>query len=578
MCADIFTKAFTDIRQWGGVCALINTIAPDSLPDLVRSEIQQSAPSGGDSTLSDGSSESNCAPALRKSNTNNVVASGASAARHDIVVANSRNVSLVVHDMLERGPHGDYRIGAVCRDEHVCITLDSELPDVNDIILQINACFARLSSLNHSEDGLRSPSCEWHSVTVYQHDGAGQTKKIHSGSCSEQIVGIMALGCECELRDANGVDFFTNGRAVRPDEDGFGFTVFGRGVACVSEIESKTTVLVFRRIHGRELPPLVQTSLDLLGFYLGPWENECGQGPYPKIAVRPLEGGDGAPTTVVRALRSYGIPGAAPAMMTGSLGAAQKEGLSSAGEGSIQLQCVPGSQVSANRTLIECCCGGDSLLGMRTESSRGCKVNRITEKVDMTKPEVVRGCDLLLRDGTCALWFSCPCTGGSAWQRYNATRSPKTAELINGHSKKFRKLWKAFVKLASIARSRGVRVFIEWPRGCAHWKDSRVSRFLVKHGFRYADFDGCMYGLVAESGPNMGEPINKPWRVACVNSSLPDVLNRKCSHEHKHAPCAGSLTKGTEGYTDEIVSVVHESFTKDVLATGENSESNRCYV
>ena len=87
-----------------------------------------------------------------------------------------------------------------------------------------------------------------------------------------------------------------------------------------------------------------------------------------------------------------------------------------------------------------------------------------------------------------------------------------------------------------------------------------------------------MYGLVAESGPNMGEPINKPWRVACVNSSLPDVLNRKCSHEHKHAPCAGRLTKGTEGYTDEIVSVVHESFRKDVLVIGENSESNRCYV
>jgi len=122
MCADIFTKAFTDVRQWGGVCALINTIAPESLPDLIRSEIQQSAPSGGDSTLSDGSSESNCAPALRKSNTNDVVASGASAARHDIVVANSRNVSLVVHDMLERGPHGDYRIGAVCGDEHVCIS------------------------------------------------------------------------------------------------------------------------------------------------------------------------------------------------------------------------------------------------------------------------------------------------------------------------------------------------------------------------------------------------------------------------------------------------------------------------
>ena len=191
---------------------MISTLAPDSLPELVRSEIQQSAPSGGDSTLSDGPSESNCAPAFRKSNTNDAVASGASAARHDIVVANGRNVSLVVHDMLERGPRGDYRIGAVCRDEHVCITLDSGVPDVSDIILQINACFARLASLSYGEEGLRSPSCELHSVTVYRHDGAGQTKKIHSGSSSEQVVGIMALGDECELYDANGVDFFTGGR------------------------------------------------------------------------------------------------------------------------------------------------------------------------------------------------------------------------------------------------------------------------------------------------------------------------------------------------------------------------------
>ena len=142
-----------------------------------------------------------------------------------------------------------------------------------------------------------------------------------------------------------------------------------------------------------------------------------------------MEDGDGVPTTVVRALRSGGIPDATPAKTTGSQGAAQKEGSSSAGEGSTQLECVPGSQVGVNRTLIECCCGEDTLLGKRTESSRGCKVYRITEKVDMTKPEVVRGCDLLLRDGTCALWLSCPCTGGSAWQRYRPQEARKLRSL-----------------------------------------------------------------------------------------------------------------------------------------------------
>ena len=354
--------------------------------------------------------------------------------------------------------------------------------------------------------------------------------------------------------------------------NGHGFIIFGKNVACVAETKAGTTILMFRRTYGCELPPVVHDSLDLLGFCLGPWEGEDSLGPCPEVTVRPVEGGDGVPTTAARAPRSAGIPDATPAKTTGSQSAAQKEGSTCAGEGPVQLECVPGSQVGANRILVECCCGEDSLLGVRTESPRGCMVYRITEKVDMTKPEVVKGCDLLLRDGTCALWFSCPCTGGSAWQRYNAKRSPKTAELLNEHRKEFRNLWKAFASVASIALRPGVRVLVEWPRGCAYWKDSRVSRFLLKHGFQCADFDSCMYGLVAESGPNVGEPVKKPWRVACVNSSLPDVLNRKCSREHAHAPFAGSLAKGAEGYTKEIAAIVHESFRRDVLATKDQKQ------
>ena len=80
-----------------------------------------------------------------------------------------------------------------------------------------------------------------------------------------------------------------------------------------------------------------------------------------------------------------------------------------------------------------------------------------------------------------------------------------------------------------------------------------------------------MYGLVAESGPHKGMPIKKPWRVACVNSSLPSDLSSKCSGVHEHVPCAGSLTKGTENDTPEIVSIVHKSFRKDVLSKIDKS-------
>ena len=83
-------------------------------------------------------------------------------------------------------------------------------------------------------------------------------------------------------------------------------------------------------------------------------------------------------------------------------------------------------------------------------------------------------------------------------------------------------------------------------------------------GFIFADFDGCMYGLVATKGKEAGTPIQKPWRVAYINSSLCTRLNKKCDGSHVHTPCAGQNTSITEGYTPKIVRIVHECFRDDV--------------
>ena len=89
--------------------------------------------------------------------------------------------------------------------------------------------------------------------------------------------------------------------------------------------------------------------------------------------------------------------------------------------------------------------------------------------------------------------------------------------------------------------------------------------FLTKNEFVFADFDGCMYGLVASSGEDIGMPINKPWRVACSpNSSLPKFLNKKCDKSHKHCLCQGVHTLRTQQYTEEIVKRVHQSLNYDV--------------
>ena len=97
----------------------------------------------------------------------------------------------------------------------------------------------------------------------------------------------------------------------------------------------------------------------------------------------------------------------------------------------------------------------------------------------------------------------------------------------------------------------------------------------------FADFDGCMYGLVAKGGNSdkVGMPINKPWRVACSpNSSPPRFLNKKRDRSHQHTHCAGSFTKGTQSYTPEIVRQVHRSLNFDCVKGGGTCNEPSCLV
>ena len=125
------------------------------------------------------------------------------------------------------------------------------------------------------------------------------------------------------------------------------------------------------------------------------------------------------------------------------------------------------------------------------------------------------------------------------WPHLNMHRGSSTFALILSHWAEFHRLWKRFEEIAKIVIPKGVAVFIERPRGCRYWANTRVARFLNIYGFTFADFDGCMFGLVATKGKEAGAPINKPWRVAYLNSSLGTRLNEKCDGSHIHIPCSG---------------------------------------
>jgi hypothetical protein len=219
------------------------------------------------------------------------------------------------------------------------------------------------------------------------------------------------------------------------------------------------------------------------------------------------------------------------------------------------------------RTMIEFCCGKDSLLG-RTEkfrSARGCKVVRITEEIDARSPLAMK---LMLETinatpGHQLLLFSAmPCTGGSPWQYLNI-KKPGVAAKVRKHWKLFKELWEVFVVVAEKVLKIGGEVVIEWPRGCRYWQWNFVISFLKRNGLCFTDIDGCSLGLTSVRD---GGLIMKPWRLASGMTELSqEFQHSRCNRMHYHTPCAGVDTKLTENYTDSFAEKVHNAFNKCVV-------------
>ena len=95
---------------------------------------------------------------------------------------------------------------------------------------------------------------------------------------------------------------------------------------------------------------------------------------------------------------------------------------------------------------------------------------------------------------------------------------------------------------------------MELPRYCGYWKYLAVQKFLKRHSFDQCAFDGCMYDLRTPSGVL----VKKPWRVSCINSHLPNVLNMTCDKMHAHAVCTGPELTNTQMYTMRIAGIVHD--------------------
>ena len=108
---------------------------------------------------------------------------------------------------------------------------------------------------------------------------------------------------------------------------------------------------------------------------------------------------------------------------------------------------------------------------------------------------------------TSLIWVSIPCTGGSAWQRYNlAYGSPSTKDKVKGHREIFDLLWANLVKLVQQLEDDRCYIAIEWPRGCSYWLLSRVKSFITRYTPTIVHFDGCMFGLKDKDGGYIRKP------------------------------------------------------------------------
>ena len=166
-------------------------------------------------------------------------------------------------------------------------------------------------------------------------------------------------------------------------------------------------------------------------------------------------------------------------------------------------------------TIIEFCCENDSRMGRR--APKNVEVVRLTISDDLTTVKGYAKAKLAaLTRPNVHLWGSIPCTGGSPLQEWNA-HLPGHKERMKEHFRIFTALWKNFMKIAYIVKSRGGTVSNEWPTSCRYWGRSEVADFVHKFGLVKAKFHGCQFGLKSIKPKTKGMPILKPWTVATDN-------------------------------------------------------------
>jgi len=214
----------------------------------------------------------------------------------------------------------------------------------------------------------------------------------------------------------------------------------------------------------------------------------------------------------------------------------------------------PSTTQKHNRTLVEFCCGPNSVLGQPSDAPEGCNVIRLTADDDVTTPRGREKAMKAVESKCCLLWASMPCTGGCPWQHINI-KFPGMRAKLRKYYAEFRAIWKCFVEVARKVIERGGHVAVEWPASCAYWSWDCVKEFASEVGLKFVRFDGCALGVVSLK---TGLPIRKPWKVATTSDFIVNAFSgRLCTGDHEHTTCRGADAKNSENYSPLFADLVH---------------------
>ena len=187
----------------------------------------------------------------------------------------------------------------------------------------------------------------------------------------------------------------------------------------------------------------------------------------------------------------------------------------------------------------------------------------ITEDDDMLSPYGISKARRCLRTKLDSVFFACPCTGGSPWNRINTWFSEATTQLIEAKKQIFWAMWEVFTSILCELITMGSPALLELPRGCDYWKDRRMTDLVEGTVSHEHKFDGCMYGLKSQF-QETPKPIKKPWKIVTWGVSFPK-LRRRCDRRHDHAECAGRETRATQTYTKCIAKIIMRGINEHVI-------------